>query len=63
MTPEQLNGLYANKNLIEVLGMTLVGLNLLKERFKEEEYRPFHMFIRKFDGLDHAIEYAKQYLR
>lgn len=62
MTAEEVNKLFEKKNLTEVLSYTLLGLSIVKERFKEYKNDSGCYGYKQLEGVNTAEELATKYL-
>lgn len=62
MTTEELNKLFEKKNLTELLSYTLLGLSIVKERFKEYKDDSGCYGYKQLEGVNDAEELVKKYL-
>lgn len=62
MTVEEVNKLFEKKNLIELLGYTLIGLSIVKERFKEYKNDSGCYGFKQLEGVNNVEELVKKYL-
>lgn len=62
MTAEEANKLFEKKNLTELLGYTLLGFSIVKERFKEYKNDSGCYGYKQLEGVANAEELVKKYL-
>lgn len=62
MTAEEVNKLFEKKNLTEVLSYTLLGLSIVKERFREYKNDSSCYGYKQLEGVNNAEELVKKYL-
>lgn len=62
MTPEEVNKLFEKNNLTELLGCTLLGLSIVKERFKEYKNDTGCYGYKQLAGVNDAEALIKEYL-
>lgn len=62
MTKEEINKLYEKKNLTELLSHTLIGLSLVKARYKEYKNDSGCYGYEQLVGVTHAEILVKEYL-
>lgn len=62
MTTKELNNLFEKKNLTELLSYTLLGLSIVKERFKEYKDDSGCYGCKQLEGVNNAEELATKYL-
>lgn len=62
MTAEEVNKLFEKKNLTEVLSYTLLGLSIVKERFKEYKNDSGCYGYKQLEGVNKSEELVKRYL-
>lgn len=62
MTVEEVNKLFEKKNLTELLGYTILGLSIVKERFKEYKKDAGCYGYKQLEGVNYAEELVKKYL-
>lgn len=62
MTAEEVNRLFEKKNLIELLGYTLLGLSIVKERFKEYKNDSGCYGFKHLESVNDVEELVKKYL-
>lgn len=62
MTAEEVNKLFKKKNLTELLSYTLLGLSIVKERFKEYKKDSGCYGYKQLEGVNNAEELVKKYL-
>ena len=62
MTAKEVNRLFENKNLIELLGHTLLGISIVKERFKEYKNDSGCYGFKLLEGVNNVEELVKKCL-
>lgn len=62
MTAEEANKLFEKKNLTELLSYTLIGLSLVKDRFKEYKNDSGCYGCKQLEGVNNAEELVKKFL-
>lgn len=62
MTAEEANKLFEKKNLTELFSYTLIGLSLVKDRYKEYKDDSGCYGYKQLEGVNNAEELAKKYL-
>lgn len=62
MTAEEANKLFEKKNLTELFSYTLIGLSLVKDRYKEYKDDSGCYGYEQLVGVTHAEILVKQYL-
>lgn len=62
MTKEEINKIYEKKNLTELLCQTIIGLSVVKDRFKEYKDDSGCYGYKQLECVNNAEELTKKYL-